>query len=87
MKILKASTRFFFFFFNEINASAQVFGFYNFEILCFVCAVRCLIMESFLQMAWEKHDAHKVPTDFVFGPLLRGLNDVVHHKDFGQFEL
>ncbi|XP_078155872.1 tRNA/rRNA methyltransferase (SpoU) family protein [Carex rostrata] len=45
--------------------------------------VRCLIMESFLQMAWEKHDAHKVPTDFVFGPLLRGLNDVVHHKDFG----
>lgn len=42
-------------------------------------------MESFLQMAWEKHDAHKVPTDFVFGPLLRGLNDVVHHKDFGQF--
>ncbi|KAJ4784544.1 tRNA/rRNA methyltransferase (SpoU) family protein [Rhynchospora pubera] len=47
--------------------------------------VRCLIMESFLQMAWEEHDccARKVPIDFVLGPLLRGLNDVVHHKDFG----
>jgi tRNA guanosine-2'-O-methyltransferase len=44
-------------------------------------------MESFLQMAWERHVsyAQKVPTDFVLGPLLRGLNDVVHHKDFGQF--
>lgn len=43
-------------------------------------------MESFLQMAWEKNNScvQKVPTDFVLGPLLRGLNDVVHHKDFGQ---
>ncbi|XP_072962129.1 uncharacterized protein [Typha angustifolia] len=47
--------------------------------------VRCLIMQSFLDIAWEKNEncAQRVPEEFVLGPLIRGLNDVVHHKDFG----
>lgn len=47
--------------------------------------VRCLIMQSFLDIDWEKcgNLAQKVPTNFVLGPLILGLNDVVHHKDFG----
>ncbi|KAJ6808227.1 uncharacterized protein M6B38_167710 [Iris pallida] len=47
--------------------------------------VRCLIMESFLGINWEKDGncATKVPRSFVLGPLLLGLNDAVHHKDFG----
>lgn len=48
-------------------------------------AVRCLIMQSFLDYDWDKYgnSAHIVPRSFVLGPLIRGLNDVVHHKDFG----
>ncbi|XP_029120003.1 uncharacterized protein [Elaeis guineensis] len=47
--------------------------------------VRCLIMQSFLDVDWDKYgnSAHIVPRSFVLGPLIRGLNDVVHHKDFG----
>lgn len=47
--------------------------------------VRCLIMESFLGIDWDRYEnlAHKVPRSFILGPLIRGLNDVVHHKDFG----
>ncbi|XP_028552832.1 uncharacterized protein LOC110107437 isoform X2 [Dendrobium catenatum] len=47
--------------------------------------VRCLIMESFLDIDWDRYAnlAHKVPRSFILGPLVRGLNDVVHHKDFG----
>ncbi|KAJ0961816.1 hypothetical protein J5N97_029644 [Dioscorea zingiberensis] len=47
--------------------------------------VRCLIMESFLSISWEKFEyyAQKVPRSFVLGPFILGLNDVVHHKDFG----
>ncbi|KAH0448169.1 hypothetical protein IEQ34_021969 [Dendrobium chrysotoxum] len=47
--------------------------------------VRCLIMESFLDIDWDMYAnlAQKVPRSFILGPLVRGLNDVVHHKDFG----
>ncbi|KAK3148659.1 hypothetical protein QOZ80_3BG0297780 [Eleusine coracana subsp. coracana] len=47
--------------------------------------VRCLVMQSFLDIAWDRYEvcAQIVPRGFVLGPLLRGLNDVVHHKDFG----
>ncbi|KAI7987820.1 putative methyltransferase TARBP1 [Camellia lanceoleosa] len=53
---------------------------------CYVCtAVRCLIMESFLGIEWKnyRHCAELVPEDFVLGPFIQGLNDPVHHKDFG----
>uniref|UniRef100_A0A804LBT9 tRNA/rRNA methyltransferase (SpoU) family protein n=1 Tax=Zea mays TaxID=4577 RepID=A0A804LBT9_MAIZE len=47
--------------------------------------VRCLVMQSFLDIAWERYKVctHIIPRGFVLGPLIRGLNDVVHHKDFG----
>ncbi|WVZ55050.1 hypothetical protein U9M48_005765 [Paspalum notatum var. saurae] len=47
--------------------------------------VRCLVMQSFLDISWERYKvcAQIIPRSFVLGPLLRGLNDVVHHKDFG----
>ncbi|VAI25799.1 unnamed protein product [Triticum turgidum subsp. durum] len=47
--------------------------------------VRCLVMQSFLDIEWERYKgyAQMVPRGFVLGPLIRGLNDVVHHKDFG----
>ncbi|CAM0871313.1 unnamed protein product [Alopecurus aequalis] len=46
---------------------------------------RCLIMQSFLDVTWERYKgyAQMIPRGFVLGPLIRGLNDVVHHKDFG----
>ncbi|KAJ8763861.1 hypothetical protein K2173_003643 [Erythroxylum novogranatense] len=47
--------------------------------------VRCLIMQSFLGIEWVKYRefAKSVPTSFILGPFLEGLNDYVHHKDFG----
>jgi len=47
--------------------------------------VRCLVMQSFLDIAWERYKvcSHIIPRGFVLGSLIRGLNDVVHHKDFG----
>ncbi|XP_077235143.1 tRNA/rRNA methyltransferase (SpoU) family protein [Tasmannia lanceolata] len=47
--------------------------------------VRCLIMQSFLGIEWENHGncAKLVPESFVLGPFIQGLNDAVHHKDFG----
>ncbi|KAK1356468.1 putative tRNA (Guanosine(18)-2'-O)-methyltransferase [Heracleum sosnowskyi] len=47
--------------------------------------VRCLIMESFLGIEWKNYDtcANLVPQDFILGPFIQGLNDPVHHKDFG----
>ncbi|CAL4928552.1 unnamed protein product [Urochloa decumbens] len=47
--------------------------------------VRCLVMQSFLDIAWERYKvcAQIIPRVFVLGSLIRGLNDVVHHKDFG----
>jgi hypothetical protein len=52
-------------------------------------AVRCLVMQSFLDITWEYYKGHAqmVPRGFVLGPLIRALNDVVHHKDFGSFLL
>nr|ABF93471.1 RNA methyltransferase, TrmH family protein, expressed [Oryza sativa Japonica Group] len=50
--------------------------------------VRYLVMHSFLDITWEHYLVcpQIVPRGFVLGPLLRGLNDVVHHKDF-EFEV
>ncbi|CAH9086609.1 unnamed protein product [Cuscuta europaea] len=47
--------------------------------------VRCLIMHSFLGIEWIKYEqcAKLIPSNFIFGPLMEGLNDPVHHKDFG----
>ncbi|XP_059657675.1 uncharacterized protein LOC132304137 isoform X2 [Cornus florida] len=47
--------------------------------------VRCLIMQSFLGIEWKTYgnNAKLVPEEFVIGPLIEGLNDPVHHKDFG----
>ncbi|XP_042490760.1 uncharacterized protein LOC122070638 isoform X2 [Macadamia integrifolia] len=47
--------------------------------------VRCLIMQSFLDIDWKNHYdwAKQVPKSFVLGPLMEGLNDTVHHRDFG----
>ncbi|GMY15745.1 putative methyltransferase tarbp1 [Fagus crenata] len=51
------------------------------------CAVRCLIMQSFLGIGWKNYGncAKSVPEAFVLGPFMQGLNDPVHHKDFGLF--
>ncbi|KAG9452528.1 hypothetical protein H6P81_005432 [Aristolochia fimbriata] len=47
--------------------------------------VRCLIMQSFLDLDWAnpQNRAKFVPQTFILGPFIQGLNDVVHHKDFG----
>ncbi|KAK4844740.1 hypothetical protein QYF36_023863 [Acer negundo] len=47
--------------------------------------VRCMIMQSFLGIEWKDHGncAKSVPESFVLGPFMEGLNDPVHHKDFG----
>ncbi|XP_068650315.1 uncharacterized protein [Aristolochia californica] len=47
--------------------------------------VRCLIMQSFLDLDWEnpQNRAKLVPETFILGPFIQGLNDAVHHKDFG----
>ncbi|KAJ6961038.1 hypothetical protein NC652_000044 [Populus alba x Populus x berolinensis] len=47
--------------------------------------VRCLIMESFLGIEWMKYGntAKLVSESFVLGPFIEGLDDPVHHKDFG----
>ncbi|KAK7262184.1 hypothetical protein RJT34_29746 [Clitoria ternatea] len=47
--------------------------------------VRCLIMQSFLDINWENYGSYikSVPEAFVLGPFLQGLNDPIHHKEFG----
>lgn len=42
-------------------------------------------MESFLGIEWKNSGncANLVPEDFVLGPFIQGLNDPVHHKEFG----
>ncbi|KAM7494028.1 hypothetical protein LguiB_028637 [Lonicera macranthoides] len=47
--------------------------------------VRCLIMQSFLGIEWTNYGncATLVPEEFLLGPFIPGLNDPVHHKDFG----
>ncbi|KAL7150015.1 hypothetical protein ABFS83_05G079800 [Erythranthe nasuta] len=51
--------------------------------------VRCLVMQSFLAVEWENYGGclKLVPKDFIIGPLIRGLNDPVHHKEFGVKEV
>ncbi|KAK9203377.1 hypothetical protein WN943_013631 [Citrus x changshan-huyou] len=47
--------------------------------------VRYMIMQSFLGIEWKSYEncAKSVPESFVLGPFMEGLNDPVHHKDFG----
>ncbi|QCD81368.1 tRNA guanine-N1--methyltransferase [Vigna unguiculata] len=47
--------------------------------------VRCLIMQSFLDINWENYGKYikSVPENFVLGPFMQGLNDPIHHKEFG----
>ncbi|CAL5197917.1 unnamed protein product [Lathyrus oleraceus] len=47
--------------------------------------VRCLIMQSFLDINLENHVNYvkSVPETFVLGPFMQGLNDPMHHKEFG----
>ncbi|KAL5815078.1 hypothetical protein ACOSQ3_025873 [Xanthoceras sorbifolium] len=47
--------------------------------------VRCMIMQSFLGIEWKDYGncAIYVLESFVLGPFMEGLNDPVHHKDFG----
>ncbi|KAK6146394.1 hypothetical protein DH2020_020263 [Rehmannia glutinosa] len=51
--------------------------------------VRCLIMQSFLAVDWENYGGivKLVAKDFLLGPLIRGLNDPVHHRGFGVKEV
>ncbi|GFP96490.1 hypothetical protein PHJA_001793100 [Phtheirospermum japonicum] len=51
--------------------------------------VRSLIMHSFLAFEWENYGGciKLVPKDFILGPLILGLNDPVHHKEFGVKEV
>ncbi|CAN1333845.1 Probable methyltransferase TARBP1 [Linum perenne] len=47
--------------------------------------VRCLIMQSFLAIDWITYGdaARSVPESFILGPFIDGLNDPIHHKEFG----
>ncbi|KAL9246886.1 hypothetical protein vseg_020367 [Gypsophila vaccaria] len=47
--------------------------------------VRCHIMKSFLDIDWKSQSncREMFPKDFVLGAFMQGLNDPVHHKDFG----
>ncbi|KAH9607099.1 hypothetical protein KSS87_005028 [Heliosperma pusillum] len=47
--------------------------------------VRCYIMKSFLDINWKSQDNCRkmFPEDFILGAFIQGLNDPVHHKDFG----
>ncbi|XP_073307956.1 uncharacterized protein [Primulina huaijiensis] len=51
--------------------------------------VRCLIMESFLDIDWKNcgSSAKLVPMNFILGPLIQALNDPVQHKNFGSKEV
>ena len=46
-------------------------------------------MQSFLGIEWKSYGnyAKSVPETFVLGPFIQGLNDPVHHKDFGLFSI
>ncbi|KAI3973692.1 hypothetical protein MKX01_031112 [Papaver californicum] len=48
--------------------------------------VRCLIMQSILGIDWRNLEncAKLVAQSFVLGSFLQGLNDPVHHRDFGS---
>ncbi|KAK4262528.1 hypothetical protein QN277_028078 [Acacia crassicarpa] len=47
--------------------------------------VRCLIMQSFLDINWENYGNYlrSVPEAFILGPFMQGLNDPIQHKEFG----
>ncbi|XP_039022591.1 uncharacterized protein LOC120155085 isoform X1 [Hibiscus syriacus] len=47
--------------------------------------VRCMIMQSFLEIEWIKYGScvKSVPESFILGSLMEALNDPVHHSDFG----
>lgn len=59
------------------------------KLFLFISTVRCLIMQSVFGIEWKNHGnyAKFVPRDFVLGPFIQGLNDPVHHKEFGLLYL
>jgi len=42
-------------------------------------------MQSFLDINWENYGKYikAVPETFVLGSFMQGLNDPIHHKEFG----
>lgn len=44
-------------------------------------------MESFLGIKWKDYgkSVNSVPETFILGSFLQGLNDPVHHKEFGLY--
>ncbi|XP_062146057.1 uncharacterized protein LOC133854045 isoform X2 [Alnus glutinosa] len=74
---------------SQIEASGAVFNWLSILWERGFChdnpLVRCLIMQSFLGIEWKHYGncAKSVPETFVLGPFIQGLNDPVHHKDFG----
>ncbi|KVH89760.1 hypothetical protein Ccrd_008246 [Cynara cardunculus var. scolymus] len=46
-------------------------------------------MQSVFGIEWKNHGnyAKFVPRDFVLGPFIQGLNDPVHHKEFGTLSI
>ncbi|KAI8530133.1 hypothetical protein RHMOL_Rhmol11G0032100 [Rhododendron molle] len=75
---------------NHMEASIDIFGWLSIlwerGFLHDNPHVRCLIMESFLGIDWKIYGncSELVPEAFVLGPFIQGLNDPVHHKDFGS---
>ncbi|KAL1200621.1 hypothetical protein V5N11_019810 [Cardamine amara subsp. amara] len=47
--------------------------------------VRCTVMESFLGIEWRSYKTctQSMSQTFILGPFIEGLNDPIHHKDFG----
>nr|POF01631.1 putative methyltransferase tarbp1 [Quercus suber] len=74
---------------NQIQTSSEIFNWLSILWERGFChdnpQVRCLIMQSFLGIEWKSYGnyAKSVPETFVLGPFIQGLNDPVHHKDFG----
>ncbi|KAJ4826548.1 hypothetical protein Tsubulata_039607 [Turnera subulata] len=74
---------------NQIETMRETFGWLTILWQLGFChenpQVRCLIMQSFLGIDWMKYGgaAKSVPESFILGPFMEGLNDPVHHKDFG----
>ncbi|XP_047325070.1 uncharacterized protein LOC124928866 [Impatiens glandulifera] len=74
---------------NEIGASSEMF---SWLIILWERGfshdnphVRSLIMDSFLDIEWSSYGScvKLVPEVFLLGPFIKGLDDPVHHKEFG----
>ncbi|KAJ7952593.1 tRNA/rRNA methyltransferase (SpoU) family protein [Quillaja saponaria] len=74
---------------NQFEASSEIFNWLSILWERGFChdnpQVRCLIMQSFLDINWKNYEncIKSVPETFVLGPFMQGLNDPIHHKEFG----